>query len=281
VITDLEFPSNVLPWLALRTRGITVHVVRCAHGYIDLRDLAARISKRTRLVSISLVSYKSGARFLRTRELADLVHDAGGVLCVDATQALGRCPVPLAGVDYLMSSSFKWLMAPHGLSAVYIAPEFRERFEPLGVGWYSVENVFSPDRFERYSLKPGAACITAGMPNFASLYGLCESLRFLLGIDREKERERLDRLSVELRERLAALGLCLLTPEDPELVSGIVAFGHEEAEAIGAALEEEGITVWAGDGRVRASLHYYNDESDVNDLSNALRRVLGQEAHAG
>jgi selenocysteine lyase/cysteine desulfurase len=281
VITDLEFPSNVLPWLALRTRGVNVHVLRCPDGHIDVSALAALISKRTRLVSISLVSYKSGARFLATRELADLVHDAGGALCVDATQALGRCPVPLDGVDYLMSSSFKWLMAPHGLAAVYISPGFRERFEPLGVGWYSVEDVFSPDRFERYSLKPGAACIAAGMPNFASLYGLCESLRFLAGLDREQERERADRLCIDLRARLAALDVHMLTPRDPALVSGIVAFAHDDAAAIGSALAREGITIWAGDGRVRASLHYYNDEGDVHDLTSALRRVLGQVAHAG
>jgi selenocysteine lyase/cysteine desulfurase len=270
-----------LPWLALKTRGITVRVLPCPRGYIDLAAITALVSRRTKLVSISLVSYKSGARFLNTRELADLVHQAGGTLCVDATQALGRCPVPLDGVDYLMSSSFKWLMAPHGLAVVYVSPEFRARFEPLGVGWYSVENVFSPDRFEQYSLKPGAACITAGMPNFGSLYGLCESLRFLLGLHREQERERVDKLCIELRTRLARLGLEMLTPADPRFVSGIVAFASDNAAAIGSALERQGITVWAGDGRVRASLHYYNDERDVQDLEDALARVLSQVTHAG
>jgi selenocysteine lyase/cysteine desulfurase len=280
VITDLEFPSNVLPWLALKRRGVKVHVLRCPDGYIDLQDAAACISERTRLVSISLVSYKSGARFLQTKELADIVHDAGGALCVDATQAVGRCPVPLDGIDYLMSSSFKWLMGPHGLAAVYMSPEFRDRFEPLGVGWYSVEDVFSPDRFERYRLKPGADCIAAGMPNFASLYAICEALRFLLSLDRDQERQRVDRLSIELRGRLAALGVEMLTPADPALVSGIVAFAHDDAPSIGAALEREGITVWAGDNRVRASLHYYNDKSDVDSCTAVLERVLGQEVHA-
>ena len=280
IVTDLEFPSNVLPWLALRTRGIKVHVLACPGGYIDLREIAARISSRTRLVSVSLVSYKSGARFLQTRELAGLVHNAGGALCVDATQALGRCDVPLDGVDYLMASSFKWLMAPHGLAVVYMSPSFRAKFELLGVGWYSVENVFTPDRFERYSLKPGAPCIAAGMPNFASLYAICESLRFLLSLNRDQERERVDKLSVQMRARLSELRVDMLTPADPALVSGIVAFSHNEAAQIGAALEREGITIWAGDNRVRASLHYYNDESDVDCLVDAVGRVLEQVTHA-
>ena len=30
-----------------------------------------------------------------------------------------------------------------------------------------------------------------------------------------------------------------------------------------ALLEEKGIIVWAGDGRVRASVHLYNNASDI------------------
>jgi Selenocysteine lyase len=281
VITDLEFPSNVLPWLALRRRGVQVHVVQCPDGCIPMQELAAKINQRTRLVSVSLVSYKSGAYFPCTVELSRMAHDVGAVLCVDATQALGRCPVPLDGIDYLMSSTFKWLMGPHGLAVVYVSPAFRERFEPIGVGWYSVESCFTPDRFERYTLKPGAACIAAGMPNFGSLYAMCEALKFVLSLDHERERQRVNALCLELRRNLAALGLKMLTPADPSLVSGIVAFEHEHAVAIASALEERGITVWGGDNRVRASVHFYNDETDTAALVSALPHVLEQVKYAG
>ena len=283
VITDLEFPSNVLPWLALERRGVRTIVVPCRDGALDLSDLTNALSDRTRLVSISLVSYKSGAYFPHTQELAEHIHGRGGVLCVDATQALGRCPVPLDGVDYLMASSFKWLLGPHGLAIVYLSPFFRRRFELAGVGWYSVENVFAPDRFERYSLKTGAACISAGMPNFPALYGMCEALRFLLPVNSPNEEARVNSLSVHLRQNLRARGLHMLTPEDPALASGIVSFEHEHATAIGEALAREGIIVWAGDGRVRASLHFYNDERDTTMYLNALDTVLqslGAAQHA-
>jgi selenocysteine lyase/cysteine desulfurase len=274
VITDLEFPSNVLPWLALERRGVKTIVVPSRDGALDLSDLANALSARTRLVSISLVSYKSGAYFPHVQELADRVHGCGGVLCVDATQALGRCPVPLDGVDYLMASSFKWLLGPHGLAIVYLSPSFRQGFELAGVGWYSVANVFAPDRFERYSLKPGAACISAGMPNFPALYGMCESLRFLLPVNSAEEQARVNSLSVRLRQDLRARGLRMLTPQDPALASGIVSFEHEHAAAVGEALAREGIIAWAGDGRVRASLHFYNDERDTTMYLNALDTVL-------
>lgn len=280
VTTDLEFPSNVLPWLALARRGVRTVVVPSVNEALQLSDLRNAITERTRLVTISLVSYKSGAYFPHVAELADAAHSVGAVLCIDATQALGRCPVPLEKVDYLMASSFKWLLGPHGLAITYLSPEFRSRFDLAGVGWYSIENVFSPDRFERYTLKPGAACISAGMPNFASLYGLCESLRFLLNLDLPREQARLNPLSLQLRRNLHTQGLKLLTPADPALVSGIVSFEHPQAEQIGQMLQQEGIIVWAGDGRVRTSLHVYNDASDVETCTQALQQILKKVAHA-
>jgi selenocysteine lyase/cysteine desulfurase len=198
----------------------------------------------------------------------------GAVLSIDATQALGRCPVSLEEVDYLMSSSYKWLLGPHGLGIVYIAPEFRQRFRPAGVGWYSVKDIFSPTRFETYDLKDGAACLTAGMPNFPSIYGLRQALEFLLQAGVDRLDQELKPVVERLRQGLCELGVELLTPAGAEFASGIVAFAHPQAKEIGATLEREGVVVWAGDGRVRASVHLYNDMSDVNRYLKALALIL-------
>ena len=62
--------------------------------------------------------------------LAEEAHRAGALLCVDATQALGRVPVSVKGVDYLVASSYKWLLGSHGLGCGYMSPEIRERLRP-------------------------------------------------------------------------------------------------------------------------------------------------------
>lgn len=276
VTTDLEFPSNLLPWLALRARGVEVQVVPSRDGAPRLEDLTAAIDGRTRLVTISQVSYKTGAWFPHTEELAEAAHAVGGVLCVDATQALGRCAVPLAGVDYLMASTFKWLLGVHGGAVTYLSPMLRARLALAGVGWYSVEDAMGAVRTGAYALKPAAACLVAGMPNFAGLCAMTASLRWLLGLDRAAEQRRVDELSRNLRARLAALGLPLLTPEGDAFTSGIVSFAHADGERVMRGLGERGVVVWGGDGRVRASVHYYNDESDVERLVAALPRVLAK-----
>jgi cysteine desulfurase / selenocysteine lyase len=274
IVSDLEFPSNILPWLRLRQMGVEVVVARSDRGALRWEQIATLISPRTRLISLSLVSYKTGAYLPFVSKLSEAARRVGAILSIDATQALGRCPVSLEGVDYLISSTFKWLLGPHGLAIVYVSPEFREKLNPAGVGWYSVKNVFTEDRFENYELKDGAGCLSPGMPNFPSIYGLRQSLRFLLQIGVANIHEELKPLVAQLRQGLADLGLNSLTPPEPEYASGIASFASPRAESIGALLEEKGIIVWAGDCRVRASVHLYNNASDVAKFLQVLETEI-------
>jgi selenocysteine lyase/cysteine desulfurase len=274
IISDLEFPSNILPWLRLKQMGVDVEVVPGNHGALRGEEVIGRITPKTRLVSLSLVSYKTGAYLSCVQKIGAAARKVGAVLSIDATQALGRCPVSLEAVDYLMSSSFKWLLGPHGLGIVYIAPEFRQRFQPAGLGWYSVKDLFSAQRSARYDLKDGAACLTAGMPNFPSIYGLRPALEFLLQVGVDRLDQELKPVVERLRQGLCELGVESLTPAGAEFASGIVAFAHPQAKEIGATLEREGVIVWAGDGRVRASVHLYNDMTDVDRYLKALAPIL-------
>jgi cysteine desulfurase/selenocysteine lyase len=277
IISDIEFPSNILPWLRLRKLGVRVIVIPADKGALDWQQVAERISPRTRLVSVSMVSYRTGAYLTGVAKLGAEVHRVGAHLAIDATQALGRCPVSIDNVDYLVASSFKWLMAPHGLGLVYLSPEFRDHLDPVSLGWYSVANAFASDRFERYTLKQGARCLSAGMPNYPSLNGLRRSLQFLLDIGPEVIYQELRPLVAALYAGFERLGYDLLTPKGADYASGIVAFSHSNADAIGAALAANGVVVWVGDGRVRASVHLYNDVEDVERCLRALESFANQQ----
>ena len=276
LVCDLEFPSNVLPWIRLREQGVQLRIVPSHAGVITYEEFASNINPHTRLVTVSQVSYKSGTRFPFLRRLAKETHRVGAVFCVDATQAMGRIHIDLDEVDYLVSSSYKWLLGSHGLGIVYIAPALRERISPSTIGWYSVKDIFSPYRFQQFEHKSGANGLVAGMPNFPAMYVLREGLRYLLQRNIQQLDSALHPLIQQTRNGLAALQLDLLTPENPAYHSGIVAFAHPKAEQIRATLEKEGVIVWGGDGRVRASFHLYNDEADVQRYLSALSAILPQ-----
>ena len=275
IVSDLEFPSNILPWLRLKHSGVEIVVVKSDGGALRWDDFANVISPRTRLVSLSLVSYKTGAYLPFIPKLSAAARQMGATLAVDATQALGRCPVSLEGVDYLFSSTFKWLLGPHGLGIVYVDPDFRKKLNPAGVGWYSVKDAFSAVRSETYDLKDGRLLIAghAELPiHIRSSSEPSLSLQVgVAGIHRE-----LKPLVEQLRQGLAALGLDMLTPSEAEYASGIVSFSHPKAEQIGASLEDKGIVVWSGDGRVRASVHLYNDLSDIQKYLQLLESEIAQ-----
>lgn len=277
VINDLEFPSNVLPWLRLRDAGVVVRVAHAAGGRIALEDFAAVIGPRTRLVTISQVSYKTGTHFPYLAALGALAHQAGAVFCVDATQALGRLPVALTGVDYLVASTYKWMLGVHGLGVLYCAPELRQRLIPSSMGWYSVNDVFGEQRFERFTLKADAVRFMGGMPNFPGIYALKTGVDFLLQVGVENIDRGLRPLVARLRQGLADRGLELLTPPDPELASGIVSVATPNAREAGSLLDERGIHTWYGDGRVRASVHLYNDEEDIERYLAVLPEVLAPQ----
>jgi cysteine desulfurase / selenocysteine lyase len=137
-------------------------------------------------------------------------------------------------------------------------------------GWYSVKDLFSADRFETFTFKEGAARLALGMPNFPSIYALHRGLKYLLACGVEAINVSLAPLVQSVRQGFQERGFQLLTPSDNIYASGIISFNHPRCEEIGTELRRRGVIVWGGDGRIRASVHLYNDSSDVDQLFSAL-----------
>lgn len=273
LICDLEFPSNVLPWLQLKSRGVRLVVVPSVSGVVELEDWLACISPRTRIISVSQVSYKSGTQFSYLEQLAGHAHAAGAIFCVDATQALGRVPVSVRGVDFLVASSYKWTLGIHGLGIVYVAPTLRDLLRSGTAGWYSVTEVFHPDRFGSFTSKPSAGQLQAGMPNFPAIFALRAGIDYLVAIGIERIDQTLSPLVSRLRVGLSDCGMHLLTPLDPRFASGIVSFAHDQPELLAAKLAAQGVMVWGGDGRIRISVHLYNHLDDIERCLDGIRAL--------
>jgi cysteine desulfurase / selenocysteine lyase len=273
VVNDLEFPSVALPWLRLQARGVEVRVVRHRRWDIPLEALLDAVDGRTRLLAVSHVSYVTGLRHDAEALAAGLRH-TGALLLLDATQSLGVLPVPAAAADFVVSSTYKWLLGTHGLGVLYWNRQRRPDFEPAAVGWYSVDNLFAPDRYERYTLKPDAGRFETGYVNFPAIYALVKSVPYLLEVGIPRIAGHALALGDRLIEGLDRLGLEVMSPRDPARRGASISFTHERAAEIGPALASRDIHVWAGDGRVRASTHLFNDEADVERLLEAVKEIV-------
>ena len=273
VVNDLEFPSITLPWLRLKGRGLEVRVVHHRQWDMPLEALLDAIDGRTRLVALSHVSYVTGLRH-DIEALSARLRRTDALLLVDATQSLGVLPVPASVADFVVSSSYKWLLGTHGLGVLYWNRARTPNFEPAGIGWYSVDNLFAPDRCERYTLKGDAGRFETGYVNFPAIYALARSVPYLSEIGIPGIAKHALALGDVLIRGMDALDLEVMSPRDPKDRGASVSFAHERAVEIGGELATCGIHVWAGDGRVRASTHLFNDETDVATFLAALAEVL-------
>ena len=269
VINDLDFPAGATPWLQSECPA-EAKVWRNRNGALDVADLQTLLSPRTRLVTVSLVSFFNGFRLHLPAVVEMVRRHSDALLAVDVTQALGRIPLDLTGADLIVSSTHKWILASHGGGLVGV-PKARERewTVPAG-GWFNLENAFGAQRFEGAVSKSGAAGFTVGMPNFPAVYAIRAGLDYIRSVG-VNEIDAATRPLVEAcLAGLIELGVDLLTPRDMSAIAGILAFRHPDADRIHAALHATNIHVMSHAGRLRIALHGYNRMADVERLLQTL-----------
>lgn len=271
VTTELEFPSGIQSLLALRSRGVEVEIVPSRDGDVDDERVLAAIDGRTRLVLASHTSFVSGAR-VDAPALHAAANAVGAAFVLDATQSLGVLPVRADDADAVVSSTYKWLLGPHGLGIVHLGDETLFPGLARAVGWRSVDDVFVADRFESYDLRDGARRLELGFPSFVSAYLLAESLALLETVDAAALEEHVVRLVSSLADGLAQSGARLLSPADPARRGANLSVAAEDAGVLADRLRGAGVRVWGGDGRLRFSVHGFVTEDDIALAVDAYRR---------
>ena len=136
IINDLDFPAGATPWLQ-PTCPATVKLWRAVDGALRVEDLVALLGPRTRMVTTSLVSFYNGFMIPLPAVVEAIRKHSPALLAVDVTQALGRIPLQLSGVDLVVSSTHKWILASHGGGLVGVpAARAAELTVPAG-GWFN------------------------------------------------------------------------------------------------------------------------------------------------
>ena len=185
VINDLDFPAGATPWLQEGCPA-TVKVWRSRNGILQFEDLVPLLGSKTRLVNASLVSFLNGFK-ISVPNLVEIVRKhSPSLLAVDVTQALGRIPLQLQGVDLIISSTHKWILASHGGGLVGVPSAKNNSLTVPAGGWFNLEEPFGANRFTEAKSKPGAASFAVGMPNYPAIYAIRAGLQYIQSIGVEK-----------------------------------------------------------------------------------------------
>jgi selenocysteine lyase/cysteine desulfurase len=276
VITNVEFPANRYPWKDLERFGVRVVEVEAqSDGRIDVEDVCEAITDHTRVVSISSVQYASGYR-IDLKPIADMVHRAGGYLCVDAIQSVGAVPMDVhaAGIDFLAADGHKWMLAPEGCGLFYCRHDLIELLHPALVGWMCVEDHTNYGDY-RLEFARGGRRFEPGSYNVGGVLALAASMELLLETGLDAIWSRIETLTERLCRGLVQKGYDVVSPRSRESErSGIVIFrphpGAPPPERIVADARAAGVVIVVREGRLRASPHFYNREEQVDRLLDVL-----------
>jgi cysteine desulfurase/selenocysteine lyase len=283
----VEYASNHLAMLQVSQRtGATIEVVPSTDtGEIDVSALVDLLDERVRLVAITHVP-TSGGLVNPVAAVGAALVGTGIPYLLDACQSVGQLPIDVnaIGCTFLTTTGRKFLRAPRGTGFLYVASEWIPRLEPDVIDLRSAEWT----SIDTYELRPDISRFEQFERSYAGFLGLGTAAEYAMSFGLDAIAARVGTLAERLRERLRDLPGVTVHDQGTERC-GIVTFsvaGHEP-DAIRAIAHEQGINIWSTpasmarldfdprgiDSAVRASVHYFNTESELDQLCAALPQL--------
>jgi cysteine desulfurase / selenocysteine lyase len=290
VTTNLEHTSGMLPWLIKQKAGkIDLDYVLCNQdGEFNIESFKEKIDSKTKLVSIIYASNVTATR-LPVKEIADIAHDRGAMIFVDAAQAVPHFPVDVRKLDIdFMGASGHKMCGPTGIGFLYGKLDLLRKLSPLVTGGETIRDMDACTGcfdFEDVPMK-----FEAGIQHYAGAIGLGASVDYLSSIGMKNIESHEKELAKDLTEGLLKLGVELLGQKDYGKRGALAAFNVKgmDPHDVAIMLDEQNIFVRSGmhcaypihkflhraKGSVRASLYFYNTKEEVKTFIEKLGIIM-------
>ena len=277
VVSDFEFPTNAQIWHAQERFGAQVlHVRRAADGYIPLENFARLIDDRTQLVAVTQVCFRNGAR-LDIAGITRLAHERGARVMVDCYQAVGAMTVDARSldVDFAVGGMLKYLLGTAGIGFLYVRSGLIRELVPRNSGWFAQQDIAAMDITANRPSNT-ARRFEAGTPPVANCYAAQAGLKIILELGTDAIEGRVRTLTRRCMDGLGAIGWPAVTPGDDARRGPMVAVPSRDAAGLHARLLEEDIVTSFRDDNIRATVHFYNSEEDIDRFVAAMAGHRGQ-----
>lgn len=281
-----EYVTGGLALIQLADLGVEVELIPDdEYGQVSVEALADALDERVRLVALTHVP-TSGGLVNPAAEVGHLAKEAGAYYLLDACQAGGQIPLDVSDLrcDFLCLTGRKFLRGPRGTGLLYVNAGAMEDLEHptfidgRGADWTSPWE---------YRLQPGAQRYELFEHGCAGKIGLGVAIGYALDLGLDSIADRVFSLAASIRSGLAAIagvdvvdqgidkcGIVTFTlaGRDSAAVSGELRSLGVHTSAIGAQSAQFDLGMRGLESVVRASVHYFNDDGDIDQL---LEQVAG------
>lgn len=274
VVSDFEFPTNAQIWHAQEKRGARiVHVPIAQDGYIPLEQFAAAIDEQTQLVAVTQVCFRNGAR-LDIAGITRLAHAKGARMLVDCYQAVGAVDIDVKAldVDFAVGGMLKYLLGTAGIGFLYVRKQLIESLLPTHSGWFAQSDIAAMDIFANRP-SPTARRFEAGTPPVANCYAAEAGLKIILDAGTREIENRIRGLTRRCLDGLEEIGWPSLTPRPDERHGPMICVRSRDSARLTSKLMERDIVTSYRDQGVRATIHFYNTDDDIDTFVAALEEL--------
>jgi selenocysteine lyase/cysteine desulfurase len=287
-----EYVSNYVAMrqVAERTGAVVEAIPDDDDGQISVAALRDAIDERVKLIALTHVP-STGGLVNPAEAVGRVATEAGIPYLLDACQSVGQMPIDVdwIGCDMLTATSRKYLRGPRGMGFLYVRRTMIEQLEPPFLDIRAIQWEQWVSRTQ-YQVAPTARRFENWETNYAAKIAMGVAIDYALEWGLKATWARVKELGRSLREALATIREVTLRDRGRELC-GIVSFTIENREPseIADLLARQAINVTAApgfvtpfdlearglrSGVVRASVHYYNTDQEVERFCNTLAALV-------
>lgn len=289
VISNLEFHSNVTPWLRLRDqKGIEVRIAEAGDDLLlnpaTVEDL---VDEKTRVISIVHVVNSIGT-IQPAEEIGKIAKKNDTLFMLNASVSCGCIPVDVKRMqcDFLFAPGRKWLRGPDGIGFLYINNNVIEDVVPPFMGYGGA--YWLPDE-DSYEYLPGAKRYEVGsVYRSVNNLGLSLAVKYALDIGIEEIENRVRKLFSLAYDGLSEIPDVEIygTSDMNRRTFLAMNIKGSNASLVSSLLRDHRIILEAGDfitlmipkiigadAWLRVSPHYFHTEQEIETFVNAVKDI--------